>query len=108
MKTFKQYLEEVKEPTGKLKDACWKGYTAVGTKNKNGRTVPNCVPEETSISEDGAAAVAAGPTNVVGGGAIAGAGVGSQGEPGVHQTVGLKKTNSLKNKSKSFIPAKPT
>jgi hypothetical protein len=24
--------------------ACWKGYTAVGMKNKNGRKVPNCVP----------------------------------------------------------------
>ena len=36
--------EEVKKPTGKLKDACWKGYTAVGTKKKNGKTVPNCVP----------------------------------------------------------------
>lgn len=46
MKTFKQYLEEVKKPTGKLKDACWKGYTAVGTKTKDGREVPNCVPEE--------------------------------------------------------------
>jgi hypothetical protein len=39
--------EEVKKPTGKLKDACWKGYTAVGLKKKNGKTVPNCVPEET-------------------------------------------------------------
>jgi hypothetical protein len=36
--------EEVKEPTGDLKGACWKGYTAVGTKQKNGKTVPNCVP----------------------------------------------------------------
>jgi hypothetical protein len=36
--------EEVKEPTGDLKKACWKGYTAVGTKMKNGRKVPNCVP----------------------------------------------------------------
>jgi hypothetical protein len=25
---------------------CWKGYKPVGTKNKNGRTVPNCVPKE--------------------------------------------------------------
>lgn len=32
------------EPTGKLKDACWTGYTAVGMKMKNGRKVPNCVP----------------------------------------------------------------
>jgi hypothetical protein len=51
MKTFKQFMEEVKKPTGKLKDACWKGYTAVGTKEKNGKTVPNCVPEETQIDE---------------------------------------------------------
>jgi hypothetical protein len=29
--------------TGDLKDACWKGYTAVGMKTKNGRKVPNCV-----------------------------------------------------------------
>lgn len=36
--------EKVKEPTGDLKKACWKGYTAIGTKKKNGKTVPNCVP----------------------------------------------------------------
>jgi hypothetical protein len=51
MKSFKQYLEEIKKPTGDLKDACWKGYTAVGTKKKNGRTVPNCVPEEVELEE---------------------------------------------------------
>ena len=80
MKSFKQYLEEVKQPTGKLKSACWTGYTAVGTKEKNGRTVPNCVP----VKEDGMGAVAAGaPTNNVGGGNIAGTGVGTSGEPGV-------------------------
>lgn len=44
MISFKTFISEVKEPTGKLKDACWKGYTAVGTKEKNGKTVPNCVP----------------------------------------------------------------
>jgi hypothetical protein len=36
--------EKVAEPTGDLKDACWKGYTAVGMKMKNGKKVPNCVP----------------------------------------------------------------
>ena len=36
---------EQKEPTGKLKDACWPGYTAVGFKMKNGKRVPNCVPK---------------------------------------------------------------
>lgn len=43
--------EAVKEPTGDLKKACWKGYTAVGTKKKNGKTVPNCVPK-TAVDED--------------------------------------------------------
>jgi hypothetical protein len=43
--------EEVKKPTGELKTACWKGYTAVGLKKKNGKSVPNCVPEETEITE---------------------------------------------------------
>lgn len=28
-------------------DPCWDGYTQRGTKKKNGKTVPNCVPEET-------------------------------------------------------------
>jgi hypothetical protein len=37
--------EDVKEPTGELKDACWTGYVAVGTKMKNGKRVPNCVPK---------------------------------------------------------------
>ncbi len=28
----------------KLAAACWKGYEAIGVKNKGGRQVPNCVP----------------------------------------------------------------
>ena len=36
--------EFVEKATGDLKQACWKGYTAVGMKTKNGRKVPNCVP----------------------------------------------------------------
>ena len=56
MQTVCDYLgsnldEGVKKPTGDLKKACWKGYTAVGTKEKNGRTVPNCVPEEVELDE---------------------------------------------------------
>jgi hypothetical protein len=43
--------EAVKAPTGNLKDACWKGYTAVGMKMKNGRKVPNCVPKEEAMDE---------------------------------------------------------
>ncbi len=65
MKTFKELyeaccaacekradIEEVKEPTGGLKDACWKGYTAVGMKMKNGRKVPNCVPAKEEVDLD--------------------------------------------------------
>ena len=55
MKTFKQFINEVKKPTGELKKSCWKGYTAVGTKQKGGRTVPNCVPEEVQLDEKSAA-----------------------------------------------------
>jgi hypothetical protein len=55
MKTFKAFLSEVKKSTGDLKNACWKGYTAVGMKDKNGRKVPNCVPvKEETINERGA------------------------------------------------------
>jgi len=49
----KDLSEKVKAPTGGLKSACWKGYTAVGMKMKNGRKVPNCVPkEETQVDEN--------------------------------------------------------
>ena len=37
--------------TGDLKDACWKGYTAIGTKSKGGRKVPNCVKIDSKHSE---------------------------------------------------------
>ena len=37
---------EVEEGLRDPKDnPCWKGYKPVGTKKKNGRTVPNCVPK---------------------------------------------------------------
>lgn len=36
MKSFKE-----------LNESCWPGYKQVGTKKKNGKEVPNCVPEET-------------------------------------------------------------
>jgi len=42
------YLEEgLRDPKD---NPCWKGYKPVGTKKKNGKTVPNCVPKE-SIEE---------------------------------------------------------
>lgn len=32
-------------------DPCWNGYHMVGTKTKNGREVPNCVPGKKGVSE---------------------------------------------------------
>lgn len=29
-----------------IKNPCWKGYKMVGTKKKNNRKVPNCVPKK--------------------------------------------------------------
>ena len=34
-------------------DPCWKGYKQVGMKNKNGKEVPNCVPNESVVNEVG-------------------------------------------------------
>lgn len=38
-----QVDEGLKDPKD---NPCWKGYKPVGTKKKNGKTVPNCVPKE--------------------------------------------------------------
>ena len=65
MKTFKE-----------LREKCWSGYKRVpGTKEYS---------KDSCVKEDGmgGGAMSAGPTNVVGGGAIAGSG-GKGGEPGV-------------------------
>jgi hypothetical protein len=43
MKSFKKFL--------KINEACWTGYKQVGIKEKNGRKVPNCVPEEVDVDE---------------------------------------------------------
>ena len=61
MKSFKQYLDE--------KGRCWTGY----------KPVPGKKPfsDDSCVKEDGIA-------NAVGGGAIAGIGVGKDGEPGVN------------------------
>jgi hypothetical protein len=34
------------EKKKKEKDLCWKNYEQVGMKTKNGKKVPNCVPEK--------------------------------------------------------------
>lgn len=41
MKINEIVVEGLRDPKD---NPCWKGYHPVGTKKKNGRTVPNCVP----------------------------------------------------------------
>jgi hypothetical protein len=41
IKTIKSFLST---DLAGLEDACWEGYEAIGTKDLNGREVPNCVP----------------------------------------------------------------
>jgi len=39
-----------------LEDACWEGYEPIGTKEVDGRTVPNCVPikeEQSKVKKEG-------------------------------------------------------
>tara|TARA_B110000971_G_C20014300_1_gene503137 strand:+ start:295 stop:1860 length:1566 start_codon:yes stop_codon:yes gene_type:complete len=36
------------------KDPCWKDYEMIGTKKKNGKDVPNCVPKEEVSSDESA------------------------------------------------------
>lgn len=40
---IKQEMREAKKMTD---DPCWKDYEMVGTKKKNGKEVPNCVPKK--------------------------------------------------------------
>jgi len=39
-------------------DPCWTGYKQVGMKNKDGKEVPNCVPEASSPAQQAAIAIA--------------------------------------------------
>lgn len=43
-------INEIITESLRTENPCWKGYHPVGTKKKNGKTVPNCVPEK--IKED--------------------------------------------------------
>ena len=46
MKSFKTFMDEAKKVKRKSEDPCWDGYQQVSMKKKNGKEVPNCVPEE--------------------------------------------------------------
>ena len=41
-----EFIVEKKKRTLRNTNPCWKGYEPVGTKEKNGKTVPNCVPKK--------------------------------------------------------------
>ena len=47
------YLQGVQIVDESIKEAspCWKGYKQVGMKDKGGRQVPNCVPNESVVKE---------------------------------------------------------
>jgi hypothetical protein len=42
------YNKFILEKTG----PCWKGYKQIGTKDKDGRPVPNCVKENSEVNEE--------------------------------------------------------
>lgn len=53
MKTFSEFTAQLDEAK-KKKDPCWDNYEQIGTKEKNGKEVPNCVPvNESEIYHDG-------------------------------------------------------
>lgn len=45
LRDLAQLIEGLRNPRD---NPCWRGYKPVGTKKKNGRTVPNCVPRRKS------------------------------------------------------------
>ena len=49
-----KYVDMLKKKLARLEedeDPCWKGYKQLGMKKKNGKDVPNCVPEETELEK---------------------------------------------------------
>ena len=55
LQTLSNYKKQniSKESIVKEDSPCWKGYKQVGMKDKGGRQVPNCVPNESVIKEAG-------------------------------------------------------
>ena len=45
-------MKNLKSIRENLQGVCWKGYEAIGTKQKNGKTVPNCVPKNEAIIKE--------------------------------------------------------
>jgi flagellar biosynthesis chaperone FliJ len=51
-KWLKDYQAAANESLVKEDGPCWKGYKQVGMKDKGGRQVPNCVPNESVVNEE--------------------------------------------------------
>ena len=51
-KWLKDYQAAANESLVNEDGPCWKGYKQVGMKDKGGRQVPNCVPNESIVKED--------------------------------------------------------
>lgn len=94
MISFTQYLEE------KKKDPCWTGYEMIGMKDKNGKKVPNCVPEETELEE--AAVDAKGYKSSTGGLTQKGVDAYNRKTGGHLQMAVTKKPSELKKGSKAW------
>jgi len=48
---YAEFIDIIKSGTIEEENPCWKGYKQVGTKKKNGKEVPNCVPVKENIDE---------------------------------------------------------
>jgi len=51
-----QKINKPKEIDADLEESCWPGYEAIGTKELDGKTVPNCVPikeEQSKVKKEG-------------------------------------------------------
>ena len=47
MENWRKFVNEAEED-----NPCWDGYEMIGTKMKDGKEVPNCVPKEDSLTEE--------------------------------------------------------
>jgi len=48
---YAEFIDIIKAGSIEEENPCWKGYKQVGTKKKNGKEVPNCVPVKENIDE---------------------------------------------------------
>ena len=52
IKLGKVYTDKDRPPFQVNEDPCWKGYKQIGMKKKDGKEVPNCVPESYDVFDE--------------------------------------------------------